>query len=113
MSGLILGIPNRLAIFCPKLGVFDGDGLVDCRMTGNIRRIMRKCAQRESVLVDILTFEQQLPNKVAAANVVHQITEFSTAEGVVAEILDDRSSVGVGMRLADLFFGQPRIPLEE
>src|ERR1700730_16173668 len=105
MSGFILGIPDGLAIFCPELGVFDGDGLVDCRMTGNVRRIMRKCAQGESVLVNILTFEQQLPNKVSAANVVHQVTEFSTTEGVVAEILDDRASVGVGVCLGELLFG--------
>src|ERR1700687_5342843 len=113
MCGLILRIPNRLAIFCPKLGVFDGDGPVDCRMTSYIRRIMRKCAQRESVLVDILTFEQQLPNKVSAANVVHQVAEFCTAEGVVAEILDDRASVGVGMCLGELLFGQPWISLKQ
>src|SRR6202166_5479897 len=113
MSGLVLGIPDGLAVFCSKLGILDGDGLVDCGMTGDIGRIVRKCAQSEGVFVDILTLEQQLTNKVSAANVMHQIAEFCTAEGVVAEILDDRASISVGMRVGDLLFAQPWISLKQ
>ena len=39
---------------------------------------------------------------------MHQVTEFSVAEGVVAEILDDCASVGVGMGFSDLVFRQSR-----
>jgi hypothetical protein len=42
---------------------------------------------------------------------MHEVTEFSVAEGVVAEILDDRASVGVGF--SDLVFRQSRILLEQ
>ena len=87
--------------------------LVDRRVAGDIRRIVRQGAQREGVLVDILAFEQQLANKVSAADVMHQVAEFPAAERVVAEILDDGASVGVGMGLPDLVFRQSRISLEQ
>ena len=82
-------------------------------MTGDIRRIVRQRAQGEGILVDILAFEQQLANKVSAADVMHQVAEFLAAERVVAEILDDGATIGVGMRLPDLVFRQPRISLEQ
>jgi len=50
---------------------------------------VRQGAKRKGVLVDILTLQQQLANKVSTANVVHEIAEFLTAERVIAEILDD------------------------
>ena len=102
-------LPN----FARSFGYCDGDGLVDRRVAGDIRRIVRQGSQREGVLVDILAFEQQLANKVSAADVVHQVAEFSAAERVVAEILDDGASVGVGMRFLDLVFRQSRISLEQ
>jgi hypothetical protein len=74
---------------------------------------VRQRAQREGVLVDILAFEQQLANKISAANVVHQVAEFFTAERVVAKILDDRAPVSIGVRLFELVFRESRISLEE
>jgi hypothetical protein len=44
---------------------------------------------------------------------VHQVAEFPIAERVVAKILDDCSSIGVGMGFPDLVFGQSRISLEK
>jgi hypothetical protein len=82
-------------------------------VTGDIRRIVRQCAQGGGVLIDILTFEQQLANKVSAANVMHQVAEIPAAERVVAEILDDCASIGVGMRLPDLVFRKSRRSLEQ
>ena len=35
---------------------------------------------------------------------MHQVAEFSAAEWVVAEILDDRAAVSIGVRLFDLVF---------
>lgn len=54
MRRLIVGIKDGLAILRPQLRIFDGDGLIDRGVSGNICRVMRKRAQRESVLVDIL-----------------------------------------------------------
>jgi len=87
--------------------------LVDRRVTCDIRRIVRQGTQCESILVDVLAFEQQPANKVSAADVMHQVAEFSVAEWVVTEILDNSASIRVGMGLPDLVFLQSRIPLEQ
>ena len=44
---------------------------------------------------------------------MHQVAEFSVAERIVAEILDDGASVCVGMGIPDLLFRQSRISLEQ
>ena len=80
----------------------DGNRLVDRRVTCDIRRVVRQGAQCEGVLIDILALEQQLVNKVSTADVMHQVAEFSVAEWVVTEILDDGASVRVGVGLPDL-----------
>ena len=44
---------------------------------------------------------------------MYQITEFFVAEGIVAQVLDDRASIGVGMRLFDLVFSQIRKAMQK
>src|ERR1700758_3520485 len=82
-------------------------------MAGDIRRIVRQSAQRECVFVDVLALDQQLANKVSATDVVHQIAELPATERVVAEILDEGASVGVGMRFFKLVCRQSGKPLED
>src|ERR1035437_579963 len=110
---LVLRIPDRLAKLRPQLRIVDGDGPVDGRVAGYIRRIVRQGSQGESVLVDVLAFEQQLTNKVSAPDVVHKIAELPAAERVVAEILDNGASVRVGVGILNLVFRQSRIALEQ
>ena len=74
---------------------------------------MRQSAQGERVFIDILAFEQQLANEVAAANVVHEVAEFPITERVVTEILNDGASIGVSMRLPDLIVRESRKSLEQ
>src|SRR5436190_4952336 len=87
MRCLVLSIADRLTKLCSQLRILDRDRLIDRGVTGDIRRIVRQGAQREGILVDILIFEQKLADKVPAANVMHQVAEIPTAEGIVAEIL--------------------------
>src|SRR5512146_2366304 len=54
----VLSIAYRLAKFRPQLRILDGNGLVDCRVAGDIRRIVRQRAESEGILVGILAFEQ-------------------------------------------------------
>jgi hypothetical protein len=58
MGCLVLRITDRLAKLRSQLGILDGDCLVDCRVAGDVRRVVRQGAQREGVLLDILAFEQ-------------------------------------------------------
>ena len=113
VRGLVLGIADGLAKLRPQLRILDRDRLVDRRVAGDVGRIVRQGAQREGVLVGILALAQQFTNKVAAADVVHQVAEFPAAERVVAEVLDDGAAIGVGMRFLDLVFRESGISLQQ
>jgi len=108
MCGVVLRIPDEIAVFRPQFGVLDGNGLVDGRMADDVRSVVRKRAQGKRVFVCILTLQQQFPDEVSAANVVHEIAEFGVAERVVAQILYDGASVGIRMSFGDLRFCQRR-----
>jgi len=47
MRGVVLRVPNGIAEFGPQLRILDGNGLVDGRMAGDVRGIVRKRDQRE------------------------------------------------------------------
>src|SRR5205807_57991 len=89
------------------------DSFIDGRMPRDVRRIVGESAQREGVLVHIPAFEQKLAHEVAAAYVVHQITELRAAERIVAEILDDGAPIRIGVRLPDLILRQSRKSREQ
>jgi hypothetical protein len=74
---------------------------------------MRQSAKREGVLIGIFALDQQLTNEVSGAYVMHEVAELPAAERVIAEILDDGTTVGVGMRFPDLIGGQCWKPLEQ
>src|SRR5205085_6264724 len=74
---------------------------------------MRQCAEREGVFIGVLAFEQQLANKVSAANIMHQVAEIPAAERIVAEVLNDSTTVSVGVCLFDLAVSKSRISLEQ
>ena len=74
---------------------------------------MGESAERESILIGVATLVNQFENEITAADVVHEVAEFGAAEGIVAEILDDGATVGIGMRFGELVFGQIGETLEE
>ena len=82
-------------------------------MTGDVRRIVRQRAEGKGVLVGIAALSQQFTNEVSATNVVHQVAEFPTAERVVAKVLYNGPTIGIGMSFFELLFGEPRIALED
>jgi len=54
MRGVVLRVPDRITELRPQFGILNGNRLIDGRMAGDVRRIVRKRAQRECVLVRIL-----------------------------------------------------------
>jgi len=113
MRGVVFRVFDGIAVLRPKLGILNSNGLIDCRMSGDVRSIVRKRAQREGVLVGILTLQQELSHKVTAANVVHQIAEFHAAERIVAEVLDDSAAIRVTVCFLELLFRQRWKSLEK
>src|ERR1019366_2453298 len=87
--------------------------MVDRGMAGDVRRIMRQCAEGEGVLVGIAALRQQFTNEVSGPNVMRQVAEFDAAEWMVAEVLYTAPAIGVGMSFFELLFGEPRIALED
>ena len=108
MRRRVLGIANGVAIFRSQLRIMERDRLVDSRVAVNVRHIVRERAQRKGIFVGILAFSQQLQDKISGANVMGQVAEVFVAKRVVAQILDHRASVGVGMSFLDLVFGKTR-----
>src|SRR5713226_9456025 len=104
MRSVVFRVPDGITVLRSQLGILYGNSLVDGRMAGDIRGIVRERTQGEGVLVRILALQYQLVNKVTAADVVHQIAEFHTAEGIVAKVLDDGAAIGVSVRLLKLLF---------
>src|ERR1700730_3614281 len=113
MRGVILRVSDGIAVLRAQLGILDGNGLVDGRMAGDIRSIVRERAQGKGVLVCVMALQEQLPNEVTAANVVHQVAKFHATKRVVAEILDDSASIGVAVRYLELVFRERRKSLEK
>jgi len=70
---------------------------------------MRKRAQREGIFIGGLAFAQKLNHKVAAAHVVHQVTELFVAERVVAHVLNHRAAICIRVSLPHLVIRQARI----
>ena len=55
MRGMVLRVLYGIAILRTQLGILDGNSLVDRRMPGDIRGIVRQRAQGKGVLVGLLT----------------------------------------------------------
>ncbi len=71
MRGVVLRVPDGIAVLGAQLRILDRNSAIDRRMAGDIRRIVCERAQREGVLVRILALQQQLSNEITAADVVH------------------------------------------
>jgi len=102
VSSAVLGVLDGVSVFGAELGILEGNGLIYGWMAGDVGGIVREGAQGEGVLVGILTLQEQLTDEITAANVVNQVAEFHTAEGIVAEVLDDRATIGVTVCLLEL-----------
>ena len=82
-------------------------------MAVNVGDIVRERAQRKGIFIGILAFSQQLQDKVPGADVMGQVAEILVAERVVAQILNDRATIGIGMRFVKLVFGKFRKALQQ
>jgi hypothetical protein len=71
-------------------------------MSCNIGSVVGKGSQRESIFVQILGLGDERENKITATNIVRQIAKELTAEGIVAHVLNDGASIGIGMGLEQL-----------
>src|SRR5579863_7487856 len=75
-------------------------------MAIDVGHVVRQRAEGESIFLGILTLPEHFFNEIAAAHVMNEVAEFLAAEGVIAKILNNGATVGVGVRFLDLVVGQ-------
>src|ERR1700693_4433192 len=78
-----------------------------------VRCIVCQCTQRKSVFIQVSRIAKQGLNEIAGPDVVDQVAEQMAAERVVAQILNHRTTVRVGMRFLQLFRRGIREPLQK
>jgi hypothetical protein len=70
-------------------------------------------ADGEGEFVGCLRVVEEREDEVAGTDVVGEVREEGVAEGVVAEVLNSTATVGVGVGLLKLGFGESGVVLEE
>jgi hypothetical protein len=72
-------------------------------MTCDICGIVGECAQRKSIIIQIVRFPrvaEERNNKITASHIVAEIAEKDAAMRVIAQVLNNRAAVGVPVCLA-------------
>src|SRR4029077_4425548 len=99
-------IGNAVAELLPQAGIQNRNSSVSAEaVTVVVRRVMRKRAGGESVLIEIFRIPQQREDEIAAADVMREVAEKGVPVRVIAHILNDGAAVGVSLRSAQIFFG--------
>jgi len=109
--GFYMGQPivlkcNAVAVFLSEAGLQNRDGPIGAdAVTVVVRSVMGERADGESELVEILGVSQQSLDEIAASDVMREVTKERTAVRVVPHILNDGTTVGEGLRPAQIFLG--------
>ena len=101
----IVGIGGSFPVLLRQLGEFHGHDAIDNRMPAVVRRVVGECAQGKSVFVEVRGLLNHNYDEVSTTHVVHQVAEILVAERIVAHVLNQRSAIGIGMRLPQIFLG--------
>ena len=88
-------------------------GVYRFRVTYGIADVVRERADSEGQFIWIPRVAQQAANEIRRSDVVRQIAKKLVAERIVAEILDGRAAVGIGVRLSQFGLGRARKPAEQ
>src|SRR5206468_9666394 len=82
----------------------DRNGSIDAQtMAVVVRSVVRQGADSKSKFVDVLRIAQECLNEVAAANVMREVAKEGLSVRIVAHVLNDRASIGIGLRTAQIF----------
>ena len=91
----------------------DGHGAVDEWVAMNIGNIVRQRSCSECQFIDVGRFEKQILLEFAGAHIMRQVAEQMASEGIVAHILQHRTAVGIGVRLAQFLQSRLRIAAQQ
>ena len=97
---------HAIAEFLPQARIQDRNGSIDAQtMAVVVRSVVRQGADSKSKFVDVLRIAQECLNEVAAANVMREVAKEGLSVRIVAHVLNDRASIGIGLRTAQIFLG--------
>src|SRR5271166_61387 len=68
-------------------------------MSHSIGHVVGKGTECKRIFVQIVRFGDKRENEIAAPNIVREITKELAAERIVAHVLNDGASIGIGMGL--------------
>src|SRR6185503_8145995 len=81
-----------------------GDGAIRSqRVTVVIGRVVTESPKSNGVLVQVLGIAYESLDEITAPHIMGQIAEEPASKWIVAHVLNYRSAIGVGMRLAQRF----------
>jgi hypothetical protein len=110
----IFGVVDGGAVASFELRELDGDGEVDGgAVADGVADVVREGADGEGELVGGVGIAEECEDEVAGADVVGEIGEETVAEGIVAEVLNGASAVGVAVGLLNLCVGESGVLFEE
>src|SRR5690242_13908994 len=103
MGKCVIGVSHLLPEFQTKLRIEQRNGRIRCHAVAVVvGGVVRQSSQSESVFVQILRLQDEVDHEVAGPHIVQKIGEKFRAERVIAHVLNDAASVGVGVRLLQL-----------
>jgi hypothetical protein len=108
------GVVDVGAVLGGERGELDADGGVDgLGVADGVAEVVGERADGEGDIVGVFGVAEEGADEVAGADVVEQVGEDRLAEGIVAEVLDDASAIGVGVGLAELGGSEVGVALEQ
>ena len=105
--GLALGVVDGLAETLAESWKFYGDGEIrGGGMADTVPDKVGECAHRKCKLICVPCITEEINYEISRTNVVSEIGEESIAKGIVANVLDDASTISKGASMCDLSVGQ-------
>ena len=82
-------------------------------MADGVADVVRECADGEGELICIPGVAEKVDDKISGADIVGEVREELIAEGVVADVLNDASAVGIGTGVFDFRGGERGVAREK
>ena len=101
---MVVFVGDDRTIFGAQLGIDGSHPCIDCRVAPGVGSVMAECPQGKGKLVDIARFPQHDRDEISRAHIMEIIGEFVAAERIVANVLNNRATVGVGMSCLEFVF---------
>ena len=109
-----LGVVDVGAVFGGERGERSANRWVDgLGVAEGVAEVVGERANGEGDVVGAFGVTEEGADEVAGADVVKEVGEDGLAEGIVAKVLNDASSIGVGAGVAELGGGEIGVALEQ